>query len=112
VAFLVETAVGIHPTSLRKGEAMNGISVRYSLTRPRIAALALGAVTASLALSTSSAAEVGLPGSCPDSQVPTLVLATSVPNGAKKDRNGNGWVCVKFDQNGKVAGGPDDDVFV
>jgi hypothetical protein len=91
---------------------MSRVSRRYSLNRPRIAGLALAAVTASLALTTSSAAEVGLPGTCPDSQVPTPVLATSVPNGTKKDRNGNGWVCVKFDQNGKVVGGPDDDVFV
>jgi hypothetical protein len=42
---------------------------------------------------------------CPDGMMPVPVLLD--PDSAKKDRNGNGWVCVKYVDSG-VKGGPDD----
>jgi hypothetical protein len=42
---------------------------------------------------------------CPDGMGPVPVSA--VPDGAKKDRNGNGFVCAKYADDG-VKGGPDD----
>jgi hypothetical protein len=48
-------------------------------------------------------------GVCPDGFVP--IPAATVPNGAKKDKNANGVVCVKF-SDGKIVGGPDDDTIV
>ncbi len=42
---------------------------------------------------------------CPDGMGPVPVFL--VPEGTKKDRNGNGIVCVKF-ADGGVKGGPDD----
>jgi hypothetical protein len=35
------------------------------------------------------------------------VPASLVPQGAKKDKNGNGIVCAKY-QDGQFVGGPDD----
>jgi hypothetical protein len=42
---------------------------------------------------------------CPDGMIPIPVIA--FPDGAKKDRNGNFIVCVKYADDG-VKGGPDD----
>jgi hypothetical protein len=42
---------------------------------------------------------------CPDGMM--VVPATSVVSGSAKDKNGNGLVCAKADDN-RVSGGPDD----
>jgi hypothetical protein len=42
---------------------------------------------------------------CPDGMAPIPVIL--LPDGAKKDRNGNFIVCVKY-ADGGVKGGPDD----
>jgi hypothetical protein len=55
-------------------------------------------------------AEFGVPGTCfQDGFMP--IPSTLVQNGVQKDRNGNGWVCAKF-ADGRLVGGPDDDVLV
>jgi hypothetical protein len=41
-------------------------------------------------------------GTCPDQ----FVLLYSP--GSKKDKNGNGFICQKFNNQGELAGGPDD----
>jgi hypothetical protein len=46
---------------------------------------------------------------CPDGFVP--IASALVSNGDKKDKNGNGIVCVKL-SDGKIVGGPDDDVIL
>jgi hypothetical protein len=66
-----------------------------------LVALALAALASSAAVSASG--EIGLPGMCPDSFQPVLVTTVT----ADHDKNGNGWVCRKF-QNGRTSGGPDD----
>jgi hypothetical protein len=43
---------------------------------------------------------------CPDNFI-FPVPASLVPQGAKKDKNGNGFVCAKY-QDGQFVGGPDD----
>jgi hypothetical protein len=43
---------------------------------------------------------------CPDNFI-WPVPASLVPQGAKKDKNGNGIVCAKY-QDGQFVGGPDD----
>jgi len=70
--------------------------------------LVLAVVLTTLALDAPPVAadQVGI---CPDGFVP--VSAALVPNGAKKDHNANGVVCVKF-SDGKIVGGPDDDTIV
>jgi hypothetical protein len=70
--------------------------------------LVLAVVLATLALDAPPVAadQVGI---CPDGFVP--IPDASVPNGAKKDKNANGVVCVKF-SDGKIVGGPDDDTII
>jgi len=74
----------------------------------KVGILAPAGVVTALALGAPPVAadQVGI---CPDGFVP--VPAASVPNGAKKDKNANGFICVKF-SDGKIVGGPDDDTIV
>ena len=74
----------------------------------RAGILVVAVVLATLAFNAPPVAadQVGI---CPDSFV--LIPAASVPNGAKKDQNGNGLVCAKF-SDGRIVGGPDDDTIV
>jgi hypothetical protein len=66
-----------------------------------------------LAVAISVALSVALPGgvsadptsTCPDDFL--LVPAFTVENGAAKDKNDNGWVCVKYEDGG-FKGGPND----
>ena len=45
-------------------------------------------------------------GICPDSM--NMAPNSTVPNGDKKDKNHNGFICAKFASNGTFNGGPDD----
>jgi hypothetical protein len=75
----------------------------------RAGILVVAVVLATLALDAPPVAadQVGI---CPDGFF-VLISAASVPNGAKKDQNGNGLVCAKF-SDGRIVGGPDDDTIV
>jgi hypothetical protein len=51
------------------------------------------------------------PSPCPDSFL-FPVPASSVPQGAHKDKNGNGIVCARLGSDGQFHGGPDDNSVV
>jgi hypothetical protein len=55
-------------------------------------------------------AEFGVPGTCSQDGLMPIPSAL-VQNGVQKDRNFNGYVCAKF-ADGRLVGGPDDDVLV
>ena len=71
--------------------------------RKLIIAVAVAATGAALSTPTGLAQTRGV---CPDHMMPFLVI--QVPDGEKKDRNGNGIVCGKVGSDGKFHGGPDD----
>jgi hypothetical protein len=88
----------------------------FSTTRRRRRAANLGILAATMTLGTlalgapSVTAEIGVPGTCnQDGFMPTP--SALVENGAQKDRNGNGFVCAKFEDS-RIVGGPEDDAIL
>jgi hypothetical protein len=91
---------------------MTAVSTRRHMRRwAKLAISGVATTFAALALGAPPVtAEFGVPGTCSqDGFAP--VPSGSVQNGTQKDRNHNGWVCAKV-QDGRVVGGPDDDVIV
>ena len=73
--------------------------------RKRLALFISGITAATLlCLAPTAGAEPTI--TCPDGFVP--VPASLVEQGEKKDRNGNGFVCSKVEDDAKFVGGPDD----
>jgi hypothetical protein len=71
--------------------------------------LVLAIATALLAtLTVALPAHADPAGVCPDNHV--ILLAATVTNGEKKDKNGNGLVCGKAGADGEFHGGPDDNL--
>lgn len=70
------------------------------------AAFVVSGITAATILFLAPPAGADPTSTCPDGFV--LVPVILDPDGAKNDRNGNGLVCRKVEDRGKVVGGPDD----
>lgn len=70
------------------------------------AAVAISGLTAATVLFLAPPAGADPTSTCPDGFAPIPVILD--PDGAKKDRNGNGIVCRKIEDRGKTVGGPDD----
>jgi hypothetical protein len=67
----------------------------------------IGVVAASLLMFSAPTASADSPTPCADSFLSVPMSTLLVPQGQQKDHNGNGIVCVKY-QDGKFVGGPDD----
>jgi hypothetical protein len=74
------------------------------LNRNRVALAIATALLATMTVALSAQADPA--GACPDNHIP--LLATTVTNGEKQDKNGNLIVCGKLGPDGKFHGGPDD----